>query len=159
MFQRIVVAVSDSAGAEGLGAATAELTASREAEVLFVHVAECNVCCGAQDHPALHAHERDILEQLVADLTGRGISSRGEQRMTATGRVDENMLDAAAEFRADLLIVPASRPGRLSGRAQRRVIDQLVRGADCPVLVLPRPAVGRRRGSGDLLALEQEVEA
>jgi len=34
MFQRIAVAVSDSAGMEGLGAATAELAMTTEGEVL-----------------------------------------------------------------------------------------------------------------------------
>src|SRR5215472_1822457 len=168
---------------EGLGAATAELATSTEAEVLFVHVADCNVCCGAQDHPALHAHERDLLEHLVAELTGRCIRSRGEQRVTASGRVAEHMLDAIAEFQADLLIVPAPRPllcptsvasdrqaparssmsgvGAASSAGRRcatetRVAEVSVQAGVCGRLTA---APGQDQISGDLEALEHEVEA
>lgn len=147
MFNRIIVAVGDRDRVEGLCAMTAQLAGQGGAEVLLVHVAECSACCGAQDHPALHVHERDLVDQLVAELAGSGVRSRGEQRVTFGGRVAEHLLDAAAEFRADLLIVHGARPGRLWDRSQKRVIRRLVDGADCPVLVLPRthPGGGERR--------------
>lgn len=133
------MAVGNGGGVNGLVDAAAELALDGEADVLLVHVADCNVCCGAQDHPALHAHERELLERLVEELAGRGVRSRSEQKATVSGRVAEHMLDAAAEFGADLLVVPGARPGRIRGRPQRRLIQRLQRGASCPVLVVPQP--------------------
>lgn len=135
MFRRIAVAVGDGDGVDGLVDVAAELALDGEADVLLVDVAECNVCCGAPDHSALHAYERNLLERLVEVLAGRGVRSRSEWRVTVSGRVAEHVLDAAAEFRADLLIVPGAPCGRFRGHSQRR----LQRGTDCPVLVVPRP--------------------
>src|SRR5215813_6900163 len=95
------------------------------------------------DHPALHEHEHELLRSLVESLAARGVRARGEVRVTTSGRIAEHLLDAAAEWRADLLVATAGRPGRLRGRPWRRVLGRLLDGGACPVLVLPRqqPAV------------------
>ena len=139
VFQRILVAVGDGSCAEQLLAGVAGLASGGDAEVLLVHVSDCNVCCGAMDHPALHAHERELLGSLVQGLSALGIRARGDMRVTTSGRVAEHLLDAAAEWRADLLIAADGRSGRLRGGPWRRLLAKLLHDAVCPVLVLPRP--------------------
>ena len=71
MFSRIVVAVGDGSDADRLEAAAGRLAAGTDAEVLLVHVADRQVCCGGSDDPALHQHD-DLLRRLVENLGGRG---------------------------------------------------------------------------------------
>lgn len=145
MFHKIVVAVGDGSCADQLESAAISLASGTDAEVLFVHVSEWSACCGAIDHPALHEHERDLLTLLVDNLA-RGMRAAREQRVTASRRVVQHFLDVATELSADLLIVPAGRPGRLRGGSWSRVIGRLMREAPCPVLVLrPSPSVATRQ--------------
>jgi len=138
VFQRILVAVGDGSCADQLVTGVAGLASTGDAEVLLVHVSDCNVCCGAMDHPALHEHEHELLRSLIERLAACGVNARGEARVTASGRIAEHLLDAAAEWRADLLVAAAGRPGRLRGRPWRRVLARLLDDGACPVLVLPR---------------------
>jgi nucleotide-binding universal stress UspA family protein len=141
VFRRFLVAVGDSSCTDQLVTDVARLASTCEAEVLLVHVSDCNVCCGAMDHPALHDHEHELLWSLVESLAGRGVRSRSELRVTTSGRIAEHLLDAAAEWRADLLVAASGRSGRLRGRSWRRVLAKLLDDAACPVLVVP--AAGR----------------
>lgn len=136
MFSRIVVAVGDDSTAEQLQANCARLAAGTGAEVLF--------CTWPSTMPvvaqwtALHAHERDLLQLLVEDLTSRGIRAHSEHRVTASGRIAQHLLDAAAEFHADLVIVATGQSRWFGGRSQRRLVQKLLTDSACPVLVLPR---------------------
>ncbi|HYW25686.1 MAG TPA: universal stress protein [Terriglobales bacterium] len=137
-FERIMVAVGDGSRAAQLVVSVAGLASAGAADVLLVYVSDCSVCCGATDHPALHEHERELLQSLVDGLCARGVRARSELRVTASGRVAAHLLDAAADWRADLLVAAAGRPGPLRGRPWRRVLAKLLNDAECPVLVLPR---------------------
>jgi nucleotide-binding universal stress UspA family protein len=90
------------------------------------------------DHPALHEHECELLQSLVESLGVLGVQARSELRVTPTGRIAEHLLDVAAEWRADLLIAAAGRPGHFRGRPWWQALERLLREAPCPVLVLPR---------------------
>lgn len=115
VFQRIPVAVGDGSCADQLVTGVAGLASTGDAEVLLVHVSDCNVCCGAMDHPALNEHEHELLRSLIERLAACGVRARGEARVTTNGR-----------------------PGRLRGRPWRRVLARLLDDGACSVLVLPR---------------------
>ncbi len=148
MFHRILVAWGDGSNGDPLGDAATNLASRGDAEVLFVHVGDIGGCCAAVDHPALHEHEQGHLQAQVEKMASRGIRARSEQRLTASGRVAEHLLDVAVESRADPLIIAGAHPGRLRGRSQRCVLEKLLREAPYPVLVLsqaaPEPARAER---------------
>src|SRR5262249_56023967 len=79
-----------------------------------------------------------VVRWVIGRLGACGVKARGEARVTTNGRIAELLLDAAAEWRADLLVAAAGRPGRLRGRPWRRVLARLLNDGACPVLVLPR---------------------
>jgi|SRR5215831_3867777 len=153
-FERIMVAVGDGSCAAQLVASVAGLASTGAADVLLVHVSDCNVCCGAMDHPALHEHERKLLQSLVESLSSRGVRACSALRVTTSGRVAAHLLDAAAEWRADLLVATAGRAGPLLGRPWRRVLAKLLNDAECPVLVLPRHPHDARRPEAGIHQLE-----
>jgi len=152
-FERIMVAVGNGSCPAQLVVSVAGL-ASTAADVLLVYVSNCNVCCGAMDHPALHEHERKLLQSLVESLSSRGVRARSALRVTTSGRVAAHLLDAAAEWRADLLVATAGRAGPLLGRPWRRVLAKLLNDAECPVLVLPRHPHDARRPEAGIHQLE-----
>jgi len=80
VFQRILVAVGDGSCADQLVTGVAGLASTGDAEVLLVHVSDCNVCCGAMDHPSLHEHEHELLRSLIERLGACGVKARGEAR-------------------------------------------------------------------------------
>jgi len=77
-FERIMVAVGDGSRAAQLVVSVAGLASAGAADVLLVYVSDCSVCCGATDHPALHEHERELLQSLVDGLCARGVRARSE---------------------------------------------------------------------------------
>jgi nucleotide-binding universal stress UspA family protein len=148
-FKRILVAVDDGSYADQLVAAAAGLTSQEGAPVLVVHVSELAACCGAVDHPALHAHEHAAVRSLVEGLRTRGVQAQSQLRTTTSGRVAEHLLDVAEGWHADLVLAAVGQPGRFRGRPWRRVLEKLLDEAPCPVLLLPRrtPAgTSRKRG-------------
>ncbi len=84
VFQRILVAVGDGSCADQLLTGVAGLISTGDTEVLLVHVSDCNVGCGAMDHPALHEHERRCCgrSSRVSALTESGVwrGARDDQR-------------------------------------------------------------------------------
>jgi nucleotide-binding universal stress UspA family protein len=111
-FKRILMAVDDGSYADQLVTAAAGLTSQEGAQVLVVHVSELAACCGAVDHPALHAHEHAAVRSLVESLRTWGVQAQSQLRTTTSGRVAEHLLDVAEGWHADLVLAAVGQPGR-----------------------------------------------
>ncbi|MGQ9661785.1 MAG: universal stress protein [Kiritimatiellia bacterium] len=85
--------------------------------------------------------KRDIDQKLAADYLRRvppGVELRIEFRV---GKPDQKILEFARENGVDLIVMGREGHGRTLGRILLgRVVEKVVRKADCPVLVVPCPS-------------------
>ena len=76
----------------------------------------------------------DQLNELGQQLLAEGIRCRTDLRR---GGIDEAILDAAQEYRADLIITGRSHIGNFFDRLAGTVASDIASGAPCPVLIVP----------------------
>jgi nucleotide-binding universal stress UspA family protein len=149
MFERILYAVERSTGDVPSYRLVRELALFHQSEVVLLRVGEIR-----EDQLALaRKHEIDVEglnEEAVVQaridgrletfdvaraLTQAGVSVR---TLSRAGRVVEELLRAADEVDADLLVVGSAPHTALGAMLTGNVTDEIVRKARRPVLVVPR---------------------
>jgi nucleotide-binding universal stress UspA family protein len=153
LFKRILVPVDFSAGSDRALRHAASLARAHQARVLPVHVtpALCfTVDCGygpvnrAVPDEALLRETRARLQRLVHRIVPAGLA---EEVAVRCGGPIEQIVTAAKEWKADLIIMLAHDPPGAAATPPTHTVDRLVREVRCPVLVLHAREPSRRNRS------------
>lgn len=145
-FQKILVAVGGPEDAKDTVGVVADLARAFGSEVLVVHLRERIVASGGtlehESIPEAMAFGEGVAEVLV----DRGISAMADVHGTSPDRVPDEVLTAARDFGADLIVIgPHHAHGmhqHLVGDIGRTVTDK----TPCPVLLMPHDAEPSRNG-------------
>lgn len=86
----------------------------------------------ARDLRALHAASLRRLEEIARGLVGVAVDVE-----VVEGQPAGAILDAAEEWKADLVVVGGRRRARFAGLRVGGVVERLLRDARCPVIVVP----------------------
>lgn len=145
MFDRILVAIDDSPEAERGLMTAGRLAAVQGAEILVVHAHEIPVALTMglpYDASSLVEQSQKDSESLVAQavkqVTRLGVQGVGRV-LVGPGNVAMRVLEAACEFRADLVVVGTRGPTEIQGLFLGSVVHDLLHISDHPVLVVPPP--------------------
>ncbi|HEX7127029.1 MAG TPA: universal stress protein [Thermodesulfobacteriota bacterium] len=144
MLERILHPTDLSPGAEHARREVVRLARANGADVIVLHVLE-----GIPDTSSIALPSRgwqpvrDARLDWVHDAVGApaamirkaGIDARPMLRF---GRPHEEIVDAAREAAADLIVMGASEPRGRRRRLGSGVVGRVIRSAPCPVLVVPR---------------------
>jgi nucleotide-binding universal stress UspA family protein len=139
----LLVAIDFSADSLAALASVREMARRLGGELVLLHVSEAaDVVPGSDIAKHDRAHWQAELDAEVAQLHAAGLRARAVVRPGYP--VDEAIVEAAREERADIIVMGS--PGR-SGLAERllgSVTDAVIGSAACPVLVMcrPRPDAG-----------------
>lgn len=142
MFRRILIAVDESQ-ASGFAIQTGGLLAdAMEADVAFIHVIEsCEPVVGelgmtvAEFRTAARADALQLLKQRALQLPG----SARPQFIVREGDPASEIISAAGDYDADLLVIGSARHGRLAEIFMVGTAEKLIRQSACPVLVVRQP--------------------
>jgi nucleotide-binding universal stress UspA family protein len=147
MIHRVLLAVDHSRCAEEAARVAADLAAALHAEVGVLHVHEAAISASVFSPEELErasvetAEAADrLVERTVRRLRGRGVVASGSVR-PADGTTAARIVAAAAEDRADLLVLGALGASRWRARLVGGVTHAVVQHAPCPVLVVPRHTI------------------
>ncbi len=138
MFNHIVLGIDGSAHSGKATEVTAELAKAIGSEVLVLHVLER--IAASKGAPATDLEmPRDavsLAEEAAARLQKDGIKAAGKVVTAPSGRVAPEILAAAEEFNADLIVVGTRGLSDFSGLLLGSVSHKLIQHASCPVLVV-----------------------
>lgn len=131
-FDRVLVAISDASQVE-TAAELARQAGAGEASVLHLNLRE-NI--GGRRFPIeTDSAAAGIVEAAVLELRMAGIKASGQVRHALVDRAAEAIVDAAAEWNADLIVLGSSRRGKLASRLFGSTALRVLQSADRPVLV------------------------
>ena len=138
MFNRIVLGIDGSdhaAKATDIAAALAKAVGS---EVLVLHVLER--IPASKGAPAtdleIPRDATDLVEKAAARLKEQGVNTKERVVTAPSGRVAPEILSAAVEASADLIVVGSRGLSDFSGLLVGSVSHKLIQHASCPVLVV-----------------------
>jgi nucleotide-binding universal stress UspA family protein len=142
MFRRILIAV-DEREAAGFAIQTAGLLADElGAGVAFVHVIEaCEPVVGelgmtvAEFRTGVRADALQLLKERALQMPG---STRPEF-IVREGDPATEILAAATDYEADLLVIGSAPHGRLAELFMVGTAEKIIRHASCPVMVVRQP--------------------
>jgi len=138
MFARILVAIDDF----GQSKPVPDLVKGMATEgVTEVHALHCRLRELSGYSWYARESRKDAAFQAdasVFDLRMAGLAAGAEVRYAIVDRVAEAILDEAAQFDADLIVLGAPRRREFAARLFGSVIQRVVQRARCPVIVAPR---------------------
>ncbi len=139
MDKAIVLAVDAKSHVSAAAEMTRELCRDSGDKVVVVHVHEfavgrwgrMQVDCGDGQGEAL-------VSEIVADLKNAGVSAEGEIREAQLGHIARNILDAADDHRARIIVLGSGGRADLPHLPLGSVSNRLLHLARRPVLIVPR---------------------
>jgi nucleotide-binding universal stress UspA family protein len=135
MFDHIVLAVDGSAESKKAILVAAELAGRFQGEVTVLHVRE-HVLSWTDDVDLEEASEAaDLVDGIVRELKDVGVSAQGEVRRAPAGQAPREILGAAADANADLIVVGSRGLTDWQGLLLGSVAHKVIHHATCPVLV------------------------
>jgi nucleotide-binding universal stress UspA family protein len=142
MFRRILIAV-DEGEASGFAIQAAGLLADTlGARVAFVHVVEtCEPIVGelgmtvAEFRTGVRAEALQLLKERALQMPG-GVRP---EFIVREGEPAAEILAAARDYEADLLVIGAAPHGRLAEIFMVGTAEKIIRHASCPVMVVRQP--------------------
>lgn len=128
MFKRILLALDESEKAWRAVGITADIAARYGAEVRVEHVL---------DEPQAGNEENGdaLVGAAVRHLEDAGVTADGEVR-PAAGRIAEQLISAAREFDADLIVMGSRGMSELGAAMLGSTSHEVLEQAHCPVLVV-----------------------
>jgi nucleotide-binding universal stress UspA family protein len=138
MFNRIVLGIDGSDHAVKAATVAAELAKAVGAEVLVLHVLERMAASkgGPATDLELPRDAASLVETAAARLKEDGIKTTEKVVTAPSGRVVPEILGAAEEAGADLIVVGSRGLSDFSGLLIGSVSHKLIQHANCPVLVV-----------------------
>ena len=152
MFDKILVAVDGSKSSEAAAQTAAQFAAKTGASIEVVHVREHDVIVSkAGPGPDLETREEasELLQAVVGRLKDAGGTVHGTIRQAPTAHVAREIIAAADEAGADLIVVGNRGLSAFSGMLLGSVSNKLVHLADQPVLVVHEQPQHRADGSAN----------
>lgn len=141
MKKTIVLAVDTSSHVSGAAAMTRELARDSGDNVIVLHVHE--FATGRWGRMQVDCHEgtgEGVVSEIVADLKATGINADGEIREAQFGHIARNILDAADEHDARMVVLGSSGRTDMPHLPFGSVSHRLLHSAARPVLIVPRRA-------------------
>lgn len=136
MFSRILIPTDFSpSAAEALRIAREGFPG---AELQLLHVLDPKQVASALNSPAHAAEDRQALEARTRDRLG-GIMQPGEERKVVIGTPSKKILELAAEWQADLIVMGTHGRTGLAHLLVGSVAEAVVRHARLPVLIAHEP--------------------
>lgn len=139
MYKAIIWSTDGSQNAERALPHVKELARAEGATITIVHVVERIEGGGAVGLPR-RADEPEVqaqLQKLTAELSEEGFNVSLIIRGDVGARPAHEVLEAARETGADLIVVGSRGQGAISGLLLGSVAQRLLHLAPCPVLVVP----------------------
>lgn len=132
-LRRILVAVAGGDDVQSATDAAIAVAKTVNAQALVVHVAQA--IFGAQGFAYVESQDEieRCVESAVQRLNDAGIPT--ETRVIRAGSVANALIDAAADWNADLIVMGSSRMGDVSSLLVGSVSHKLLHSSDLPVLI------------------------
>ena len=154
MFKRILLAVDGTEADEVATSFVTGLARQSSATVRVLHVNEY-LAGGRGFARSTDKEAGQIVDQVARSLVVAGVPADGEVRLAYSFDMPTRIVDAAAEWSADVIVVGSRRRGRrwFTGQGMREKVTSLTA---LPVLTVPAPL---RLGRGQRLGLEKLLPA
>jgi nucleotide-binding universal stress UspA family protein len=147
-MKRILLAVNGFPTSQAALAACAEIALRFDAEVTALAVREREITGGVVWERRRPIDTAELVSVASYRLRRAGLNVRGLVRRALEGRVADEIVFAAHELKADLIVIGSRTPSRLRGLLFGSVSQRVLRRTDIPVLVVPSPRGGRLREVG-----------
>jgi len=142
MKKTIVLAVDTNSHVSAAAELTRELCRDSGDSVIVLHVHE--FATGRWGRMQVDCHDgagEHIVSEVVADLKAAGITADGEIREAQFGHIARNILDAADEHDARIVVLGSSGRTDMPHLPFGSVSHRLLHSATRPVLIVPRGSV------------------
>ncbi|MEW2516441.1 universal stress protein [Streptomyces sp. NPDC046870] len=137
MFERILVAIDPTPARKSAVAMAGEMARLTGAQVHVLHVVTTAVAGDTVVATEDDAAARGVLDEALSALLGMGVEAGGELVRSLVPQVPEAVSEAAARFKADLLVVSPHHRGALAALFNPRVSDAVAHASRIPVLLAP----------------------
>jgi nucleotide-binding universal stress UspA family protein len=139
MFNIILIAVDGSEAGDLAMSFATDLAVEQKSRLLVVHVDELVLAraSGAQHSQVLEPEIQTKIRDQVSGLQAGGLDAQFKLYQVAVGGPAHVIADAAADARADLIVLGSVGSGPLKGLLLGSVAHRLLQIAPCPVLVVP----------------------
>lgn len=135
MFERILLAVDDSDESKKAIRTAVSLATTTGGEILVVHVHAKDMGFQVKDDVETHI-EAEMLIEAACDLVKKaGVPVVGDLRSARADHVAKEILDAAASFGADCIVVGSRGDGPFTQMLLGSVANKVIHLAHCPVIV------------------------
>jgi nucleotide-binding universal stress UspA family protein len=142
-FQRILLAIASDHDADITVPVVSDLAGAFASEVRVVHVRERVVAAGGMRERESMQDSIAFAEDVARRFMDQGISASIDVNGARPDRVPDELLAAAQDFEADLIVIG---PHHAHGAHQRLFGDvgrSLIHRSPCPVLLMPSTAEQR----------------
>lgn len=137
-FQRVLIAIDNSKHAMRAAQAGQELAAQLGAKVLIVHVVEPAPPATPDYVPPQYLEDRrqQLASELIEQVRNTFPPDSKPDVQKRDGQISEEVIAAAKEWEADLIVIGSSGRGRFAQLMLGSTADAIVRHAACPVLTV-----------------------
>lgn len=139
MFKTILVAIDGSEYSHQILPTAIEVARKFQSEVFILHVAEHDRGRAAAYSIESPADATRLVADAVKAMHKAGIAARGEVHDVAAGHVAKNIVDTAADQRADLIVMGSRGLSDVQGLLLGSVTHKVMQLAQCAVLVVRGP--------------------
>lgn len=143
----MLVAVEAVPEATAVIAAAVQMATHSGAEVVVLSVREREVARGITWDVRPPGELGEVLSRAIYQLQRAGVQARGIIRMAPTGRVAQEIVDAAHRYGADQIIIGSRRRTWLGAWLTGSVAPRVVRLSDLPVVAVPIRRAAHRSGA------------
>lgn len=138
MFERLLLAIDDSAACDVATAFATAVARRCGAEVHVFHVNEYLVAGRATSFETMD-EARQLVTRAVADLANAGIAASGSCQLASCRQVAQCIARIAESRRVDAIILGSHRHRRIGRLFSGQVRDRTTRLVSMPILTAPAP--------------------
>ena len=137
MFERILLAVDESAYSRQAVPVAVDIAKKSKGEIVVFHVREHASYSGVEGSWELESKEKahGLVEGLKQEIEAAGVPVKAEVRRRLASRVPQAILDAADEHEADLIVMGSRGVSDLRGLLLGSITHKVLQLSDRPVLV------------------------
>jgi nucleotide-binding universal stress UspA family protein len=137
MFEKIVLAVDGSEQSQKAVPLAVDVARKSASEVVVVHVREHIVDLGGVWEQESQSRAAAIVDAACKQLEEAGVSSRAEVRrsLAGSGRIAQEIIDAADQEEADLIVMGSRGVSNLRGLLLGSVAHKVLQLSAQPVLI------------------------
>jgi nucleotide-binding universal stress UspA family protein len=137
LIERIVLAVDGSDGSRKAADAALAIADRLRCDVVVVNVADLYYSGAAAWTPGRSEELETFLSAVVDQVKAKGVNVRLDLRDAARIHVGQEIVNAASEVDADIIIIGSRGLSRLPSFLLGSVTTRVLHLATCPVLVVP----------------------